>query len=111
MTGNELNVATTAMTQVKDLMATLMGASNTNRGAGYAAQNNIEWEKYDQIVNQKKSDQSLMDPVKFAEGNCDKAAAWAQAFVEMCDFVRRADVLFSSLFNCQLTGLNKVLYG
>jgi hypothetical protein len=111
MTGNELNVATEAMARVKDMMKTLMAGSNTNRVAGYGAVNTIEWEKYDQIVNQKKPTQSLMDPVKFAQGNCDKAADWAAAFAEMCDFVRSDKVTFSSLFNLQLDKLNKVLYG
>jgi hypothetical protein len=111
MTGNELNVASEGMAKVKDVVATLMRGSSTNRVAGYAAVNNIEWEKYDQIVGQKKPDQSVLDPVKFAQGNCDKAAAWAQAIADMCDFVRSEDVLFSSKFNQQLEKLNKVLYG
>jgi hypothetical protein len=111
MTGNELNAATGAMNKVKDLMATLMRGNNPSRVAGYAASNNIDWEKYDQIVNQKKPDLLMNDPVKFAQGNCDKAAAWANAFTEMCDFVRTEEVIFSSRFNKQLERLNKVLYG
>jgi hypothetical protein len=111
MTRSELAVATGAMNKVRDLIATLMGGHNPARVAGYAARNNIDWEKYDQIVNQKKPDMLYNDPVKYAQGNCDKAAAWADAFAEMCDFVRTEDVIFSSRFNKQLDKLNKVLYG
>ena len=111
MAGVELNVAIEAMKKAKGLIATLMEGSNTNRVAGYGAINNIEWEKYDQIVGQKKPDLSLMDPIKFAQGNYDKAAAWSQEFAEMCDFVRSSAVLFSSYFDHQLERLNRVLYG
>lgn len=111
MTGNELNVAIQAMNKVADLIKTLMGGSNTSRVAGYAAQNNIEWEKYDQIVNRNQPTLLLTDPVRFAEGNSDKAAAWAQAFAEMCDFARGERAIFPSEYNRQLTSLNKVLYG
>ena len=110
MAGSELNVAMEAMKRAKDLVAGLMGGSNTNRVAGHAATNNMEWEKYDQIVGQKKPDLSLMDPVRFAQGNVDKATAWAGQFSEMCDFVRSEDVLFSSYFNRQLGKLNAALY-
>lgn len=111
MTGDELNVAIEAMNEVKDLIATLMGGSNTNRVSGQAAVNNIEWEKYDQIVGQKSPSRLMMDPVKFAQGNTDKAAAWAQALTQMCDFVRSEDVVFPSKFNLELEKLNRVLYG
>ena len=110
MTGHQLNVATAAMNEVNELIKTLMGGSNTSRVAGYGAINNIEWEKYDQIVNQKKPDLSLIDPVKFAQGNSDKAAAWGQAFANMCDFVRGTDVIWMGKFNLQLDSLDKVLY-
>jgi len=111
MAGEELNVAMEAMNKAKDLVATLMGGNNTNRVAGYAATNNMEWEKYDQIVGQGKSDLSVMDPVRFAQGNIDKAAAWAAEIADMCDFVRSSEVIFSSNFNRQLDKLNRVLYG
>ncbi len=111
ITANELNVALEAMNKVKDLMATLMGGSNMDRVVGYGTANNIEWEKYDQIIGQKMPAQSLTDPVKFAQGNADKATAWSQAFAEMCDFVRSEEVIFSSKFNTQLERLNRVLYG
>jgi len=110
MMGNEMNVATEAMDKVKDLIKTLMDGSNTSRVLGFGAQNNIDWEKYDQIVNQKQPQQLYMDPIKFAQANYDKAAAWAQAFSDMCDFVRSDDVVFSTKFNLQLDALNKVLY-
>ena len=110
MMGDQMMVAIEAMDKVKDLIKTLMDGSNTSRVLGYGAQNNIDWEKYDQIVGQKQSQQLYMDPVKFAETNYLKAAAWAQAFSEMCDFVRSDDVVFSTRFNLQLDALNKVLY-
>ena len=109
MAGNELNIAIEAINKVKDLMATLMGGSNTSRVGGYAAISNIEWEKYEQIVGEKQPDRLMRDPVKFAQDNFDKAAAWAQAFAEMCDFARGPDVIFH--YNGQLDKLNKVLYG
>ena len=109
MAGNELNIAIEAMNKVKDLMATLMGGSNASRVGGYAAISNIEWEKYDEIVGDKKPDLLMRDPVKFAQDSFDKAAAWAQAFAEMCDFARDSDVIFH--YNGQLDKLNKVLYG
>ena len=111
MAGNELNVAIAAMKKVQDLVATMMRGSNTNRVAGHAAINNIEWEKYDQIIGQKKPSQLLMDPVEFAKGNVAKAAAWAETFAEMCDFVRSDQVVFPSKFNLQLEKVNRVLYG
>jgi len=52
-----------------------------------------------------------MDPVRFAEGNVDKAAAWAAEIADMCDFVRSSEVIFSSRFNRRLDKLNRVLYG
>jgi len=111
MAGDELNAAVEAMNKAKDLVATLMGGNNTNRVAGYAATNNMEWEKYDQIVGKGKSDLSVMDPVRFAQGNVDKAATWATEIAAMCDFVRSPEVIFSSNFNRQLDKLNRVLYG
>lgn len=111
MAGDELNVSIEAMNRVKSLVATLMNGSNTNRVAGQAAINNIEWEKYDQVVGQKSSVRLVQDPIRFAQDNVNKAAAWARAIAEMCDFVRTADVLFPSKFNSQLEKLNHVLYG
>jgi hypothetical protein len=109
MAGNEQNIAIEAINKVKNLMATLMGGSNTSRVGGYAAISNIEWEKYYEIVGEKQPDRLMRDPVKFAQDNFDKAAAWAQAFAEMCDFARGSDVIFH--YNGQLEKLNKVLYG
>ncbi len=109
MAGNELNIAIEAINKVKDLMTTLMGGTNASRIGGYAAISNIEWEKYYEIVGEKQPDRLMRDPVKFAQDNFDKAAAWAQAFAEMCDFARGPDVIFH--YNGQLDKLNKVLYG
>ena len=111
MAGNELNTATQAMNKVKELMAKMISGNNISRVGGYAAINAIEWEKYDQIINQKKPDQMAIDPVQYAQRTLDKAVAWGQGFTEFCDFVRSDEVIFQSYFNKQLDRLNVVLYG
>ena len=78
---------------------------------GYGAYNAIQWEKYEQVVRGGRPDLLMKDPVKFAEGNLEKAEQWAEAFVEMCDFARTDDSRFSAPYNRQLDKLNKVLYG
>jgi hypothetical protein len=115
MAGNELAAAMKAMQKVKELISGLIHGNSAGRVAGYGAINAIEWEKYDQIVRRNKPSQLMIDPVQFAQGNLDKAAAWAEAFSQMCDFVRTEEVLYAGTtgdpFNTQLEKLNKVLYG
>ena len=53
----------------------------------------------------------MKDPVRFAEGNLEKAEGWSRSFSEMCDFARTDDARFSAPYNRQLMQLNKVLYG
>lgn len=111
MAGSELNAAAEAMAKYNELMKSMMEGSNAGRIGGYGAQNKIDWEKYEQVVNQNKSSTMVDEPVKFAEGTVAKAEAWATAIAEMCDFVRSTDAIFPSLYNKQLDKLNRVLYG
>ena len=111
MAANELKVAREATAEVQDLVVTLLGGSNTSRVMGYGAYNQIQWEQYEQIVRGGRPDLMMKDPVRFAEGNLEKAEGWSRSFSEMCDFARTDDARFSAPYNRQLMQLNKVLYG
>lgn len=111
MAHNQLKAAQAAMAKVEDLVQGLMQGNYLKKVNGYGAQNHIEWEKYDLIVNQGRPQQAALDPVAFAQGNFQKAQAWCQALTEMCDFARTTEAIFSTKYNQQLEKLNKVLYG
>ena len=110
MAHNQVKAAQAAMAKVEDLVSGLMQGNYLNKVNGYGAQNHIEWEKYDLIVNQGKPQQAALDPVAFAQANFQKAQAWCQALTEMCDFARTTAAIFPSTYNQQLERLNKVLY-
>lgn len=110
MTVHELNAATEAMKEVEKRLAEMSKGSSANRVGGGAARNKIEWEKYDHVVRQKKPQQAAMDPIQYASSVSDKAAAWARALGEMCDFVRTHEMMFNVYFNRELDRLNAVLY-
>jgi hypothetical protein len=111
MAGAELHTAEAAMAKMRDLIKTLISGNNLNKVFGYGAQNQIQWEQYDQLVNKKAAPQSVMDPVAYARGNLAKATRWAEEFSAMCDFARTEDALFEGPYNRQLEKLNEVLYG
>lgn len=107
----EVNVADKAMKKVEELVTDLMRGNSLSKVNGHGARKQIEWEKYDAIVNQGKPQQAAMDPVAYAQGNLAKANEWAREFSDMADFVRTSDVVFGTLYNKQLEKLNKVMYG
>lgn len=111
MAKTELNIAQKAMAKVGELVHHLMKGNSLSQVSGVGARNQIEWEKYDQLVNQGKPQQAVMDPVAYAAGNVAKATAWAEEISAMADFARTSDAVFGTLYNKQLEKLNKVLYG